>query len=124
MASSTHCEPPAPQGAPVGQTALPFFDDFGTKLPAITDMLIATSDFISNYFYLIPAIPINPLMQHIARPNIPRPNGFFPMNPANDVPPSAKKATMAGPMPRPRPVSAALAAVGRPSRSTVLKADN
>jgi len=27
MASSTHCEPPAPQGAPVGQTALPFFDD-------------------------------------------------------------------------------------------------
>jgi type IV pilus assembly protein PilC len=34
------------------------FDDFGTKLPAMTEMLIATSDFISNYFYLIPAIPI------------------------------------------------------------------
>lgn len=34
------------------------FDDFGTKLPAMTEMLIATSDFISSYFYLIPAIPI------------------------------------------------------------------
>lgn len=34
------------------------FDDFDTELPAITEALIATSDFIKNYWYLIPATPI------------------------------------------------------------------
>lgn len=33
------------------------FDDFGTDLPAMTKMLINMSDFMSNYYYLIPAIP-------------------------------------------------------------------
>ena len=34
------------------------FVDFGTELPAITEMLIAMSDAIVAYFYLFPAIPI------------------------------------------------------------------
>jgi type IV pilus assembly protein PilC len=33
------------------------FADFGTELPAITEMLITISDWVVNYFYLIPAIP-------------------------------------------------------------------
>ncbi|MEX2286874.1 MAG: type II secretion system F family protein, partial [Planctomycetaceae bacterium] len=33
------------------------FADFDTTLPAITVMLIDISDWVSNYFYLIPAIP-------------------------------------------------------------------
>lgn len=33
------------------------FDDFDTKLPAMTMMLITMSDFMVNYFYLIPAVP-------------------------------------------------------------------
>ncbi len=33
------------------------FEDFGTELPGITVVLIETSDWIVNYFYLIPAIP-------------------------------------------------------------------
>ncbi len=34
------------------------FEDFGTELPGITIMLITISDWVVNYFYLIPAIPI------------------------------------------------------------------
>jgi type IV pilus assembly protein PilC len=34
------------------------FDDFDTELPAITKALIGTSDFIKDYWYLIPACPI------------------------------------------------------------------
>lgn len=33
------------------------FEGFETKLPAITEYLIATSDFVANYWYLLPAIP-------------------------------------------------------------------
>ncbi|MCH7989636.1 MAG: type II secretion system F family protein [Planctomycetes bacterium] len=34
------------------------FDGFEIELPEITVMLITTSDFIAEYFYLIPAIPL------------------------------------------------------------------
>ncbi|MCA9100122.1 MAG: type II secretion system F family protein [Pirellulales bacterium] len=34
------------------------FDDFGLKLPVMTEVLIAISNFVVNYFYVIPAIPI------------------------------------------------------------------
>ncbi len=34
------------------------FEGFGTELPQITILLIATSDMVVNYFYLGPAIPI------------------------------------------------------------------
>jgi type IV pilus assembly protein PilC len=34
------------------------FEGFGTELPKITELLIATSDMVVNYFYLGPAIPI------------------------------------------------------------------
>ena len=34
------------------------FQDFGIELPAITIALITISDWVVNYFYLIPAIPI------------------------------------------------------------------
>ena len=34
------------------------FEDFGVELPDITITLIAISDWVVNYFYLIPAIPI------------------------------------------------------------------
>jgi type IV pilus assembly protein PilC len=34
------------------------FQDFGIELPGITVALIAVSDWVCNYFYLIPAIPI------------------------------------------------------------------
>ncbi len=34
------------------------FNDFGVELPQITITLIAISDWVVNYFYLIPAIPI------------------------------------------------------------------
>ena len=34
------------------------FQDFGIELPAITTTLIYISDWVVNYFYLIPAIPI------------------------------------------------------------------
>ncbi|MBX3438447.1 MAG: type II secretion system F family protein [Planctomycetaceae bacterium] len=34
------------------------FNDFGVELPAITIWLIKASDWVVNYFYLIPAIPI------------------------------------------------------------------
>jgi type IV pilus assembly protein PilC len=33
------------------------FDDFGTELPAMTQFLIDVSNWIANYWYLIPAIP-------------------------------------------------------------------
>lgn len=33
------------------------FKDFDTKLPAMTEMLITMSDFMVNYFYLVPAFP-------------------------------------------------------------------
>jgi type IV pilus assembly protein PilC len=33
------------------------FQDFDTELPPITEMLIAISDWVVDYFYLIPAIP-------------------------------------------------------------------
>lgn len=46
------------------------FADFGTKLPAITEMLITCSDWVSSYFYLIPAIPFGLwLMIKIIRKN-------------------------------------------------------
>jgi len=46
------------------------FDDFGTELPAMTKMLINMSDFMVNYFYLIPAIPFGIwLMMKIIRKN-------------------------------------------------------
>ena len=34
------------------------FEGFGTDLPKITEMLIAASDTVVNYFYLFPAVPI------------------------------------------------------------------
>jgi type IV pilus assembly protein PilC len=34
------------------------FEGFGTDLPAITEVLIGTSDWVVNYWYLIPMIPI------------------------------------------------------------------
>lgn len=34
------------------------FLDFGVELPAITEVLITTSDWVVNYWYLIPVIPI------------------------------------------------------------------
>ena len=34
------------------------FDDFGTTLPTITQVLIDISDWVVNYWYLIPGIPI------------------------------------------------------------------
>lgn len=34
------------------------FEGFGTDLPKITEMLIAASDTVVNYFYLFPAIPL------------------------------------------------------------------
>jgi type IV pilus assembly protein PilC len=34
------------------------FNDFGVELPGITVVLIEMSDWVVNYFYLIPAIPI------------------------------------------------------------------
>ncbi len=34
------------------------FNDFGVELPAMTHMLINMSDWVVNYFYLIPAIPV------------------------------------------------------------------
>ena len=34
------------------------FAGFGTELPKITEMLIAASDTVVNYFYLFPAVPI------------------------------------------------------------------
>lgn len=34
------------------------FNDFGVELPQITIVLITMSDWVVNYFYLIPAIPI------------------------------------------------------------------
>ncbi|MEW4530363.1 MAG: type II secretion system F family protein [Maioricimonas sp. JB045] len=34
------------------------FEDFGVELPGITVFLIETSDWVVNYWYLIPAIPI------------------------------------------------------------------
>jgi type IV pilus assembly protein PilC len=34
------------------------FADFGVELPAMTKTLIVTSDWVVNYFYLIPAIPL------------------------------------------------------------------
>jgi len=34
------------------------FADFGVELPAMTKTLITTSDWVVNYFYLIPAIPL------------------------------------------------------------------
>ena len=34
------------------------FDDFGSKLPAITEVLISASDFIVNYWYMLFVIPI------------------------------------------------------------------
>jgi type IV pilus assembly protein PilC len=34
------------------------FNDFGVELPGITIVLIEMSDWVVNYFYLIPAIPI------------------------------------------------------------------
>lgn len=34
------------------------FDDFGSKLPWMTEMLIAASDFISQYWYLLFAVPV------------------------------------------------------------------
>jgi type IV pilus assembly protein PilC len=33
------------------------FEDFGTELPGITELLITVSDMVVSYFYLIPAIP-------------------------------------------------------------------
>ncbi len=33
------------------------FEGFDCKLPAITEYLIKTSDFVANYWYLLPAIP-------------------------------------------------------------------
>ena len=33
------------------------FDDFGSELPPMTQILIDTSNWIANYWYLIPAIP-------------------------------------------------------------------
>ena len=33
------------------------FEDFGTKLPAMTEWLIFMSDMVVKYFYLAPAIP-------------------------------------------------------------------
>ncbi|MBX3442364.1 MAG: type II secretion system F family protein [Planctomyces sp.] len=35
------------------------FNDFGVELPAITEWLIFASDWVVNYWYLIPAIPIS-----------------------------------------------------------------
>ncbi len=35
------------------------FKDFGTALPAMTVMLINTSDFIVNFWYLLPGIPLS-----------------------------------------------------------------
>jgi type IV pilus assembly protein PilC len=34
------------------------FDGFGSQLPKITELLIAASDTVVNYFYLFPAVPI------------------------------------------------------------------
>jgi type IV pilus assembly protein PilC len=34
------------------------FKDFGTDLPGITKALIVTSDFVTNFWYLLPGIPI------------------------------------------------------------------
>ncbi|MCA9074131.1 MAG: type II secretion system F family protein [Planctomycetaceae bacterium] len=34
------------------------FNDFGVELPAMTEMLIGMSDWVVNYFYLIPAFPV------------------------------------------------------------------
>ncbi len=34
------------------------FKDFGTELPAMTNMLIAISKWVGNYWYLIPGIPM------------------------------------------------------------------
>src|SRR5690606_12571389 len=34
------------------------FEDFGTELPAITQLLISMSTWVGNYWYLIPAFPI------------------------------------------------------------------
>lgn len=34
------------------------FEGFGTDLPKITELLIAASDTVVNYFYLFPAVPI------------------------------------------------------------------
>ncbi len=34
------------------------FDDFDTELPKITEVLIQTSDWVKNYWYLIPAAPL------------------------------------------------------------------
>jgi type IV pilus assembly protein PilC len=34
------------------------FEGFGTDLPKITEMLIAASNIVVNYFYLFPAVPI------------------------------------------------------------------
>lgn len=34
------------------------FEGFGTELPKITEMLIAASNVVVNYFYLFPAVPI------------------------------------------------------------------
>jgi len=34
------------------------FEDFDTTLPAITELLITISDYVVEYFYLAPAIPI------------------------------------------------------------------
>lgn len=34
------------------------FDDFETELPQITETLIAISDWVKNYWYLIPAAPV------------------------------------------------------------------
>ena len=35
------------------------FDDFGSELPVMTEVLIMVSDAVINYFYLIPLIPIS-----------------------------------------------------------------
>src|SRR5690606_16478289 len=38
------------------------FLDFGVELPAITEVLINLSDWVVNYWYLIPVIPISMLI--------------------------------------------------------------
>jgi len=38
------------------------FDDFGSELPPMTQLLIDISNFIANYWFLLPAVPIGVVM--------------------------------------------------------------